>query len=204
MTSNENKFNLFKTVKENYAYHYYAILITFVSLLIMLFEPASSELFRYQSALVNDGQWWRIITANFCHSNWNHWLLNITGLWLMDSFFQPVISIRVRFYLLSFCIFSNVLFLHLFLDLKWYVGLSGALHGYIIGGAIISWASDRRINLAIIAVVTGKLLIEGFWEINSATEELIGANVVEEAHAFGAVSAVIFCIGYLASRKLLN
>jgi rhomboid family GlyGly-CTERM serine protease len=166
--------------------------LTLITLLIMLGQPHSIEWFRYQAVEVSYGQIWRILTANLCHSNWNHWLLNILGLWLMDLFYQPVLSIKLRASLLLFCSLLNVLLLHMVMDIGWYVGLSGALHGYLVGGALLSWSSAKRLNLAIILVVISKLIIELFWQINEATEELIGANVVEEAHSFGAVSAVIF------------
>ena len=80
------------------------------------------------------------------------------------------------------------------MNLHWYVGLSGALHGFLIGGALLSWNSGKWINLSIVAFTVGKLIAENFWQINSETEELINANVVEEAHSFGALSAFIFFI----------
>ena len=168
----------------------------------MVFYDRSIELFRYEATVVNDGEFWRIFTANLCHSNWNHWALNLIGFWIMDLFFRPVLSIKLRAYLLLFCMFGSVFLLHLWLDLRWYVGLSGALHGYLIGGAILSWQSDKRLNLIIIVIVVAKLFAESFWQINDSTEELIGTNVVEESHSFGAVSALVFCFILFAINKL--
>ena len=184
----------------------FAYTLTFITLLVMIFEPNSSTLLRYQSTEVNTGEWWRILTANLCHSNWNHWLLNIAGLWLMDVFYQPVLSIKRRSQLILFCMITNVLMMHYWMDINWYVGLSGALHGYLIGGALLSWSKAKWLNFGIIFVTTGKLIVESFWEINSATEKLINANVLEEAHSFGALSAVVFWLIYhiLKKKKLLN
>ncbi|PHS14093.1 MAG: rhombosortase [Kangiella sp.] len=185
--------SLIKTLSQ-YPQYKLSLLITGLSLLVMLFAPESIKLLRYESNTVSDGELWRIFTANFCHSNWNHWMLNIAGLWLMDIFYQPVLSQKSRAYLLLFCMFLNVLLLHWFMNLHWYVGLSGALHGFLIGGALLSWNSGKWINLSIVAFTVGKLIAENFWQINSETEELINANVVEEAHSFGALSAFIFFI----------
>jgi rhomboid family GlyGly-CTERM serine protease len=195
------KLPLYDIVKKpkNYSFAYF---ITFVTLLVMLFEPNSSSLLRYQSTEVNAGEWWRILTANLCHSNWNHWLLNIAGLWLMDIFYQPVLSLKKRFQLILFCMFVNVLMIHYWMSISWYVGLSGMLHGYLIGGALLSWSKARWLNFGIILVTSVKLFIESFWEINSATEELINANVLEESHSFGALSAVIFWLIYSITSKL--
>jgi len=183
-------------------HHIFAIALFLTCLLVMFLAPWSTELFRYEYVTTSEGQVWRLFTANLCHSNWNHWLLNMTGLILMDLFFRPVLSVRSRAYLLIFCMVGNVILLHLFMQLKWYVGLSGALHGYLMGGAIISWHTAKRLNSVIIAVVSIKLFVEYFWQINSSTEQLIEANVVEEAHFFGAVASVAFSIFYYSVKKL--
>lgn len=170
----------------------FAYIISLVTLLVMIFEPDSINYLRYQSIEVNNGEWWRLFTANLCHSNWNHWMLNIAGLWLMDIFYQPVLSQKIRTQLILFCMIANVLLMHYFMNIHWYVGLSGALHGYLIGGALLSWSKAKWLNFGIILVTTTKLFIESFWQINSATEKMINANVLEEAHSFGALSAVLF------------
>jgi len=186
-------YDIFENPKE----YRFALVITLVTSLVMLFDPFSADWLRYQSTEVSDGQWWRIFTANLCHSNWNHWMLNIAGLWLMDLFYRPVLSLKLRMSLLIFCMVINVLMLHLLMDIHWYVGLSGALHGYLIGGALLSWNKARMLNFAIILITTTKLVVESVWQINSATEKLIDANVLEEAHSFGALSSVLFWAIYL-------
>jgi len=168
----------------------------------MFYEPASINLLNYQQLAVSDGQWWRIFTSNLCHSNWNHWTLNIVGLWLMDVWYKPVISLKIRNMLLFFCIFANVALLHTFLNIGWYVGLSGALHGYLLGGAIISYATFKLVNGLIIVIMTIKLFVENIWQINSETAELIGAEVLEEAHLFGAIASLLFAlIFWLVNKK---
>ena len=179
-----------------------AIAISIISLLVMTFEPVSGEWLRYQSLEISNGQWWRIFSANLCHSNWNHWILNIAGLWLMDLFYQPVLSQKTRAALLIFCMVLNVMMIHFWMEINWYVGLSGALHGYLIGGALLSWNKAKLLNFTIILITTIKLFAESVWQINSATEELISANVLEEAHSFGAVSSVIFWLLWIANSKI--
>jgi len=191
-------YDIFENPKE----YSFAIALTLITLSVMFFQPASADWLRYQSAEVSNGELWRILTANFCHSNWNHWMLNIAGLWLMDLFYRPVLSQKVRMFLLVTCMLLNVLMLHLWMDIRWYVGLSGALHGYLIGGALLSWNKAKTLNFAIILITSIKLVIESLWEINLATEKLIGANVLEEAHSFGAVSSVIFWLGYLLLARI--
>ena len=120
----------------------------------------------------------------------------------MDLFYQPVLSQKTRAGLLVFCMLLNVLMIHFWMDINWYVGLSGALHGYLIGGALLSWNKAKLLNFAIILITTIKLFIESNWQINSATEELISANVLEEAHSFGAFSSVIFWLLWITYAKI--
>lgn len=182
--------------------HLFGILITLLSFLIMVFSSSVQEIFRYESYTVSQGEIWRILTANLCHSNWSHWALNLAGFWLMDFFYRPVLSIKHRVSLLLFCMLGSVTLLHLFMQLTWYVGLSGALHGYLIGGALLSWKQAKKLNALIIGVVVVKLFIESTWHINESTEKMIGANVVEESHLFGAIAALVFVICLLLIKKL--
>ncbi len=173
---------------------YLVIMVASICTLILLFAPESIHLLRYQSLEVSNGEWWRLITANFTHSGWNHWLLNLSGLVLIDYLYQPTIKQINRTSLLVFCIFLNVIFLHIFMSLEWYVGLSGALHGYLIGGALLSFKQTKIYSCIIILVVSIKLVSELTWEINQFTADMIAANVVEESHFFGAISAVIYVV----------
>ena len=119
----------------------------------------------------------------------------------MDVWYKPVISLKIRNLLLFFCMFANVALLHAFLNIDWYVGLSGALHGYLLGGAIISFATSKVVNSLIIVITTIKLIVENIWQINSDTAELIGAEVLEEAHSFGAIAALFFSVVFLIIHK---
>ncbi len=195
--------DLFKVfIPQDFSQHRLATVITLASIFYMLFMSSASEWMIYQRDAVDQGQWWRLLTANLSHSNWNHWWLNMLGLWLIDLFFQPVLSLVVRNSLLIFTMLVNVLMLHLWVDINAYVGLSGALHGYVIGAALISWRADPFIHLGLASVIIVKLFIESHWHINQSTEALIGVNVVEESHAFGGLSAIIFVVLYLVFKKL--
>lgn len=179
-----------------------ALVLLLPCFVIQLFASDLIELLRYQQLEVSNGQIWRIFTANFCHSNWYHWMLNILGFVVINYFYQPLMTIRLRAYLMLFCMVLNVILLHWLENLSWYVGLSGALHGFLIGGALLTFAEDKLINALIIVIVAGKLYAEMVFEINFTASKLIESNVVEEAHLYGAISAVIFYLGYTLIRQL--
>ena len=178
--------------------------VAIACILVMLFDPQSTELLRYQHNEIMAGEIWRMVTANFTHSNWNHLLLNLSGLVLIDYLFQPMIKQKSRMFLLLFCLSTNVVILHYLIKLNWYVGLSGALHGYILGCAALTWSKAKITNSLIIVGVGLKLIAELNWEINSATAGLIEANVVEESHLAGAISAVVYSFVYYISHFSKN
>ena len=159
---------------------------------IMLLAPESIKLLRYEIIAVEQGEWWRIFSANLTHSNWNHWLLNLTGLILIDYLYQPLVSQKQRISLLLFCMLLNVLFMHYTIQLKWYVGLSGALHGFLVGGALLSMKKAKYFSLLVLTVVAAKLLVELNFEVNQFTAQFIDANVVEEAHLSGAIAGIFY------------
>ncbi|MET1253697.1 rhombosortase [Aliikangiella maris] len=172
----------------------FSVVIILLCIAIQAFSPDSIILLRYEYQAVIDGQWWRLFTANFTHSNWNHLWLNMSGLILIDILFQPLMTNRLKIYLLSGCILFNILLLHCFIKLEWYVGFSGALHGYLVGCALFSFKAAIKTNSFILAVVGIKLFIELNWNINELTANFIQANVVEEAHLSGAVSAIFIYV----------
>ncbi len=180
----------------------FSLLIVVLSTLVMLSPTQVWSFLRYQHNAVDNAEIWRILTANLCHSNWYHLLLNMLGLLIMDFILKPVLSEMVRIKLLLVTMIGNVLLLHFFVNLNWYVGLSGALHGYLFAGALLSWRDAKKINALILIILSGKVVIENIWQINSSTESLIGTNVVEEAHLFGVVIAITFVAFNFTWQKL--
>ncbi|WP_322626537.1 rhomboid family intramembrane serine protease, partial [Vibrio sp. OPT24] len=67
----------------------YPVLI-FTSLLCVLFqfEPIQAWVV-WDSNAIAEGQWWRILTGNFSHTNYSHLLMNLAGLWIISYLFQP-------------------------------------------------------------------------------------------------------------------
>ncbi len=199
-TMNSESMRIIRIIKP----FYFVLAVSLFCLCVQFLAPESINLLRYQLNNVSGGEYWRIVTANFCHSNWNHLVLNLTGLILIDYLFQPFISQIQRIALFSFCVVTNVILLHNFIELSWYVGLSGALHGYLTGAALLSYSQSRKLAISIIVVVGIKLTLEMNWEVNTSTSKLIEANVVEEAHLSGAISAVIYYFILKIIQYLLN
>jgi len=177
--------------------HALAILISLIAIGIQWYGQELILLLRYEAVAVNQGEWWRLITANLTHSNGYHLLLNLTGLWMMELLLERDVKASTRALLLGLCMPLTLLLLHLLFNLIWYVGLSGALHGYLIGCALLARKQWPRVYSLVIIGVIAKVIVESIWEINQNTAELIGANVVEESHAMGTVAGLMIALSYI-------
>jgi len=113
-------------------------LALFVGVSSLIFQVAGlQELLRYSRHEIINGQWWRIVTGNLVHLGYSHLLLNLSGLAVIAFLLAPAMPLRhwVLTGLISMLGVGTGL---LMLDpqLVWYVGLSGALYGLLLGGAI--------------------------------------------------------------------
>ena len=96
--------------------------------------------------LVNDGEWWRLLSAGFLHSQPIHLLLNMVVLWFLGQALEPVFR-HAKFlavYLASLFAgsFGALLLTDPFVPI---VGASGAVYGLI--GALLIVYRDRGIAI---------------------------------------------------------
>jgi len=95
--------------------------------------------------LVDDGEWWRILTAGFLHANPLHLILNMVVLWFLGREVEPVFG-HVKFaavYLVS--LLTGTLGALLLSPDAFTVGASGAVYGLM--GALVMVYRDRGIPI---------------------------------------------------------
>ncbi|EGU39384.1 hypothetical protein VII00023_05132 [Vibrio ichthyoenteri ATCC 700023] len=154
------------------------------------FEPFAS-LAAWHYDLIPAGQWLRILTGNFTHTNFNHLALNLAGLWIICFIFRPSVrSLSVLLVVISTSIGIGMLYS----DVQSYVGLSGTLHGlfayYALREALQGRSTSWLLVLGVIAKVTWELTMGA----SHSSMELIGSHVAVEAHLCGVVSGIIFAL----------
>ena len=87
-------------------------------------------------------------------------------------------------------------------ELKWYVGLSGALHGMFAAGAVVALAAGDRAALLLAVALVVKLAWEGIAGPMPGSGEWVGARVVTEAHLYGALAGAAATLGMLIAARL--
>jgi membrane associated rhomboid family serine protease len=96
-------------------------------------------------AAIQDGEYWRLLTAGFLHDGLAHLLFNMFGLWILGSILEPAIGTR-RFAVIYFVSllcgsFGSLLQEDVFRT----VGASGAVFGLMGATAVVMW--NRGLNI---------------------------------------------------------
>jgi len=165
--------------------------------LLLLQMLQSSLIFDHQ--LIATGQWWRLWTGQYIHSNIEHLLLNAAGFSFLLLLYQPQISLSSLFYnslYLSSCIGLGLFWLNP--EILRYVGLSGILYGLFTYTALqASVKKDYLLGYGVFLAVTTKIIWENIDpSINNHNAALINATVATEAHLYGYLAAIILWIKY--------
>ena len=156
------------------------------------FEPQASWA-NWQRDIILNGQWWRILTGNFTHTNLPHLTMNLAGLWVISFIFKPnekalficLLSISVAIGLFNFLSSMNS-----------YVGLSGTLHGLFAYFALQEALNGRKSSWLLVIGVSIKIAWELTMGASLATQDLINAQVAVDAHLYGALSGMIFSAAF--------
>lgn len=147
--------------------------------------PMSPSL-RYQRDIILQGEWWRLVTGHLVHLGNSHLLLNLAGLVLLGWVFAP--GLRAAHWLLVLAgswLALTLGFLLLEPQLQWYVGLSGVLHGLLLGALMLDNGLDLRARVILIVAVFLKLAWEQWAGELPLTASAAGGPVVVDAHLYG-------------------
>jgi rhomboid family GlyGly-CTERM serine protease len=168
-----------------------ALLLTGGMTLLQVLPESWRGLLRYDRPAVADGEIWRLLTANFIHLGWAHLILNVCALLLMGWLFGEERSRAGWATDLMICAVVCNVGLFLFSpEIIWVVGLSGALHGLFIVGAVGWIRQGVTLGWGLLLAVSLKV---GWEQLNGEmplTAEIVGGNVVTDAHLWGAVGGV--------------
>ena len=172
------------------------ITITAIATILSIVGEKAAISLRYEHGLWQSGEWWRVFSGHFVHLGWTHLLLNLAALWLIAvSFYQhpkPTFLLVTAIALTAMGTSAGLIFFSP--EITWYVGLSGMLHGLIVIGAAKNITIYPLSSKFILLGVFLKILWEQLYADNNVIENLIGGNIVYDAHLYGAISGAIIII----------
>lgn len=165
-------------------------------LLLTAFGALPFHTLSLEPTLVSNGQYWRLLTANFVHFGWAHTLMNVAALILCTLALLSDIPLKKYLLLIIFC--STAVGLCIFLfnpHYQPYAGLSGVIHGLIIAGLLHTRDYGKWVKIAGLLLVAGKLIQENLPGYRATElQQLIPADVAVESHLYGAIAGVVFVL----------
>lgn len=184
-------------------YSLYFVMIVIIALTAM-FEPLSSKWLQFDRGLINEGEIWRLLSAHWVHASFNHSLSNALGVLLLAYFAGSSLNNLQGVALVLFASSFVGICLYFFsTDLNFYVGLSGAQHGFLLVAPFISKHYSTRMAIVIALVIVAKTACEQtpFYD-DMAAFEFIGARVAVDSHLFGCIAGALFLSFWLCLNKL--
>lgn len=177
----------------------YAIWIGIAVLCIIVYLAGASlaAIFQFDREAIADGDIWRFITSHFTHLSFAHLALNLLALGLCTYVASPKYSsVYLGAMWCWLMVFTGVGLYFYALDLNYYVGLSGALHGALLISIIPSPYYSRLIRTAVVMVILGKVIWEqtSFYD-DMSNAELIGGRTEARSHLLGVIAGIIWMIG---------
>ncbi|USD64467.1 rhombosortase [Vibrio sp. SCSIO 43136] len=172
------------------------------SLIMVLAQlPALHPLLNWDASLIQQGQYWRILTAHFTHTNWTHLAMNCAGLWVICWFFRDSWSTK-RFWM-ALTVISLLVSMTLPLtNTQWYAGLSAVLHGLFALFAVIEIINGRHTSVWLLVGLTVKIGWENLAGPSHSTEAMINARVAVEAHLAGAIAGLLLGLTIYLRKRL--
>lgn len=174
------------------------LVVLTLTCIAFLFDEHLSDLFIYQHRLITQGEYWRLITGHFLHTNSNHFILNAAALlllWALHGQYYNHIN-----YSLIFLVSAIVCGLGMYwfsANITLYVGLSGVLHGFFVWGALMDIRQQEKTGYLLLIGVVLKVAHEQFYGASADVESFIGATVAIDAHMFGGLGGfLVFFLSY--------
>ncbi|WP_242426278.1 rhombosortase [Vibrio sp. qd031] len=161
------------------------LLLLVVTLLLALIQAMHLEpLLVWDRLAISNGEYWRIVTGNWLHTNWNHFFMNAAGFVFIALIFTPpariyLIATLTLTPLVGFCLINS--------DYQQYAGLSGVLHGLFGWFALREALNGRRSSWLLVGGLVLKVGYETLFNPESPTQALIDAPIAFEAHLYGAL-----------------
>ena len=172
---------------------YYGLALLAIAAVLLLPEIAGDTAraaLRYERMAIAAGEWWRLLTAHFVHIDLEHTLLNVMGVVLMWAIFARDFPPR-QWLIVTLVILLTIDAGLWFRDkgVDWYVGASGALHGFMAAG---TYAHVRRGDLDGWILVVFMVLKLGYEQLHGQLPFAeSGMPVVVNAHLYGALGGFI-------------
>ena len=179
-------------LKFRYEYHSSHVLWLILFVVSLILQINWVDNWRFNRALVEQGDVWLLFSGHIVHLNWSHWALNMAGLAIVAFFFSSHASFKqwLTVIIVSACMINIGLWWWM-PEIRTYVGLSGVLHGLFLYGALREIRFYPTSGYVLTSVLIAKLTLEFFNGALPGSEDMTGGRVLTEAHLLGAIGGIL-------------
>lgn len=174
--------------------------IVFFSLSLLQFIQQHIIDLSFYRTLVQQHEYWRLLTGGLVHANTTHLTLNLLGVFCLLMLYEHQIktiywcSISIT---LVICV--NISIFLWIPSTEHYLGFSGASHGLYAWYSIKEWKRKHSLfPIFILLFLLGKMIIDAF-SINQLSSTLIGMRVHWQSHWIGAIAGTL--IAFISKKK---
>jgi rhomboid family GlyGly-CTERM serine protease len=179
------------------------LLILLTGLNLLVFSLGGGEYLQYQRHAIEHGQVWRLLTGHWVHLGATHFLLNLLGLLLLWQIIGNWLSTGEKLVVLLGSSLLISIGLYLFYpQISWYRGLSAALHGLWVAGALLGIKRDKKTAFILLSLLLIKLGWEQAFGPMASSTILTGGPVLIQAHLLGALSGLLIGVTLFIVRAL--
>lgn len=161
-----------------------------------IMRPWAFAVMEYQKEAIENGQFWRLLSAHFVHLTPWHMGMNLSGLAIIWICFLSRWTTRYFWYAVVIAsLFISILFLVTDPSLLGYAGFSGVLHTLLVAGVIRAWRQDPWLNSTILITIVLRLSWEqSHWYNPDYLVSWIHGPVYPNAHLFGALAGCLLAL----------
>jgi rhomboid family GlyGly-CTERM serine protease len=172
-----------------------SMLMGVVAVLAYLLPGAAPEALVFDRVAIAQGEWWRLLTGHWVHSDPAHAGWDITALLLLGALFEPRLKWRLPLALLIGTVGVNAWLWWMDPALRYYCGLSGILNSLLIVGLLQLWR-DCRAPLVLLTGVAAaaKILLE--LSLGQTLLTRTAWPAVPAVHAAGFLSGLVCVAGW--------
>lgn len=162
---------------------------------LMLLPTQWQSMFYYDLHAIIDGQYLRLVSGHFMHSDFSHWLWNCLALLVLGT----VLESRSKTLLLSVIVVAvaavNALLLSPLSTINYYCGLSGILNTLLVAALWIAWQQTHSRWVTLTALLC---LLKLVIELQSGASLLTRMTwpPYPPAHLAGAIGGFLWVLAY--------
>lgn len=160
------------------------------------------ELGRYDRDALAAGEYWRLAAGHLVHLGWGHLWPNLAALVVIGLLFEG--TMRSVDWVITALVAAGAIDAGLFFfepGVRWYVGLSGVLHGFVAAGAFELLLRRQALGAILAAAVAGKIVFEQTVGPVPFTAAAVGGPVIVAAHLYGAAGGLLAAVAARFVRR---